>query len=124
MNCCRRRPINSLLPSSHKCPLLAQILMTESIAKALKVIRVSYELTQTELAQKLQICKSHLSEIESSAKKPSLALLLRYSEVFDLPLSSILFLAEHIDEGIDKTTEFISPKIIALLKFIQQWRSP
>lgn len=120
MNCWRRRPINSLLPPSHKCYLLTQILMTESIAKALKAIRVSYELTQTELAQKLQIGKSHLSEIESEAKKPSLALLLRYSEAFDIPLSSILFLAEHIDEGIDEKTEFISPKIIALLKFIQQ----
>jgi len=98
--------------------------MIESIAKALKKIRISYELTQTELAQKLQIGKSHLSEIESGMKKPSVALLLRYSEVLEVPLSSILFLAEHIDEGIDQTTELISPKIIALLKFIQQWRSP
>ncbi len=42
MNCWRRRQINFLLPPIYKCHLLTQILMTESIAKALKAIRVSH----------------------------------------------------------------------------------
>lgn len=90
--------------------------------KALRLIRIFHDLTQTELATKLGVSKSHLSGIESGDKQPSLGLLARYSEVFDLPLSSIIFFAEHIsDDNIaEKARMFVASKVVAMMNFIAE----
>jgi transcriptional regulator with XRE-family HTH domain len=61
------------------------------LGKALKLIRSYYDLSQTELCSRLGISNSHLSEIESGKKQPSIELLRKYSDYFEIPLSSILF---------------------------------
>ncbi|NJR75763.1 MAG: helix-turn-helix transcriptional regulator [Scytonema sp. CRU_2_7] len=93
----------------------------DNISKALRLMRVFYDLTQKELAVKLAISKSHLSEIESANKTPTINVLKGYSEIFEVPMSSIMFLAENVDSDvdIDKITEFVDTKIIAMLKFIK-----
>lgn len=90
--------------------------------EALRLMRIFHDLSQTELARKLGVVKSHLSEIESGKKTPSLELLGRYAEVFRIPVSSIMFFAEHLDEGmtVRKTRAFVSSKILALMKFIAE----
>lgn len=90
--------------------------------RALRLIRIFHDLRQTELAEKLQISKSHLSEIESGKKIPTIILLMRYSEVLDLPLSSIMFFAENMDSNtsIESARSFVSSKIINLLNFIAE----
>ncbi len=89
--------------------------------EALRLVRVFHDLSQKELAEKLGISKSYLSEIESGKKTPTINLLKQYSEVFDVPISSIIFFAEHLDSNVDleKTIEFVDVKIISLLKFIK-----
>jgi len=69
--------------------------------KALKLIRVFHDLTQKELAEKLGISKSHISEIESGKKTPTLAVLNRYAEFFQVPVSSIMFLSENLDNDVN-----------------------
>ena len=88
--------------------------------KALRLMRVFYDLTQKDLAEKLEISKSYLSEIESGKKQPTLSLLERYSEVFDIPVSSILFFSEQIEENPkhEKVRKAISSKVLAILEFI------
>jgi len=86
-------------------------------------MRVFHDLKQKELAEKLGISTSHLSEIESAKKTPTLQLLERYSEVFDVPVSSIMFFSENIDGesvAIGKTRKFVSSKILAMMKFIAE----
>ena len=77
--------------------------------------------TNMDKSEKLGISKSYLSEIESAKKIPKIKLLESYAEVFEIPVSSIIFLAENIN--VDDSTEvnsFVSPKIIALIKFLAE----
>lgn len=85
---------------------------------ALKLLRTSRDFTQKELAQKLGISKSHLCEIESGKKTPSFALLSCYGQVFQVPVSSILFLAENFDCQPQTRNALVSGKVLALLDFL------
>jgi transcriptional regulator with XRE-family HTH domain len=89
---------------------------------ALRLIRTFHDLKQAEAAGLLGISKSYLSEIESGAKVPTLQIVTRYSEVFEIPMSSILFFAESIEgRGVkrDRAHHFVATKIIALLNFLE-----
>jgi transcriptional regulator with XRE-family HTH domain len=90
--------------------------------KALRLMRVFYDLSQKDLAERLGISKSYLSEIESGKKIPTLDLLNRYSEIFDIPSSSIMFFSESLNNGVktEKLRTFISSKVLALLNFIAE----
>ncbi|MFC1754422.1 helix-turn-helix transcriptional regulator [Thermoproteota archaeon] len=61
------------------------------INESLRLIRVFHDLRTTELAKKLDISPSYLSEIENGKKSPSMELLKKYSVVFKVSASSILF---------------------------------
>ena len=74
------------------------------LAEALRLIRVFHDIKQNELAGRLGISKSHLSEIESGRKQPRLELIERYSEEFGIPSSSILFFSECLDDPSKSTT--------------------
>jgi len=52
---------------------------------------------QKDLAARLELSPSHLSEIEKGVKPVSYDLLCRYSEIFELPVSSIALFAEVVD---------------------------
>jgi transcriptional regulator with XRE-family HTH domain len=89
---------------------------------ALRLIRVFHDLSQKDLAQKLDISKSYLSEVESGKKNPTIDLLNRYSGIFNIPMSSIMFFSERLDldknEKIESARNFLSSKIISILDFI------
>jgi transcriptional regulator with XRE-family HTH domain len=55
------------------------------LGKALRLIRVFHDLSQKDLAEKLEISKSYISEIESGKKTPTIDLLNKYSNFFDIP---------------------------------------
>lgn len=91
------------------------------LGEALRLIRMFNDLKQNQLADRLGISTSHLSEIEKGLKKPSLDLLERYAIEFSMPLSEIMFFAENIDgarsgEGIRKN---IASKVLNILSFIE-----
>src|SRR4051812_18315447 len=88
--------------------------------EALRMIRVFHDKSQREVASALEISPSYLSEIEKGTKEPSLQILHRYSDELSIPLSSILFFSEHMDDGMpsNRTKTFVSGKVVALLKFI------
>jgi transcriptional regulator with XRE-family HTH domain len=92
------------------------------INDALRLMRVFHDIKQKELAEKLGISSSHLSEVESGKKAPTLQLLQSYAEHFGIPLSSILFFSENVGavdpEG--RARNFVSGKIISLMKFMAE----
>ena len=89
------------------------------INDALRMIRVFHDLRQNELAEKLCIAPSYLSEIEHGKKQPTLQLLEAYAAEFSMPVSSIMFFSEHMDsDSTDRTRTQISRKALALLNFI------
>ena len=91
---------------------------------ALKLLRTSHDFKQKELAKKLEISASHLSEIESGQKTPSLVLLERYGEVFEVPVSSILFLAENIERQSQNKKALVSFKVLAMPRFLAKLGVP
>jgi len=90
--------------------------------EALRLIRVFHDISQKDMANRLQIAPSYLSEIESGKKEPTLALLRKYSTEFRIPMSSIMFFAEHVEDGIAarRLKTAVSGKVLALLKFIAE----
>jgi transcriptional regulator with XRE-family HTH domain len=91
------------------------------ISEALRLIRVYHDLKQNELADRLKISKSYLSEIESGTKAPTLALLESYAKEFDIPASAIFFFSENIDDpsAASRARAFVSRKVLSLLRFIE-----
>jgi transcriptional regulator with XRE-family HTH domain len=92
------------------------------INEALRLIRVFHDLKQVELADRLGVSKSYVSEIESGAKSPSLDLIEKYSKAFGIPVSSIMFFAEELPvaQRGEKVRATIATKVLDLLKFIER----
>ena len=92
------------------------------IKKALKTLRQYHNLNQTQLAEKLSVSTSYLSEIESGKKEPSLDLLHKYSDCFNIPLSSLLVFSETLDgsQNISKVRTFVSKKMLKIIEWISE----
>jgi len=92
------------------------------LGEALRLIRMFHDLSQTEGAEKLGISKSYLSEIENGRKEPSLQLVKRYADVYELPISSIMFFSESVARGApyEEARRFVANKIVALLRFLDE----
>lgn len=91
------------------------------INKALKVIRQYHKLKQVELADKLSISKSYLSEIESGKKPVGYDLLEKYSEIFEIKTSSLVFFSESLDSKNKLSERFRSVfagKIIKIMEWV------
>jgi transcriptional regulator with XRE-family HTH domain len=91
--------------------------------RALKMLRTYHQLKQVELAKRLQISNSYLSEIESGSKAPGLDLLEKYSQVFKMPVSSILLFSEKMGDDSrisEKIRVSAADKILRLLEWIDE----
>jgi transcriptional regulator with XRE-family HTH domain len=60
-----------------------------SIGTNIKILRAKQKISQRELALKVGITHNYLSMIENDAKKPSLTLLEKLSEVLSIPLATL-----------------------------------
>ena len=89
------------------------------IARALKLIRQYHKLNQTELAKKLSISTSYLSELESGKKEPSLDILQKYADCFNVPLSSLVVFSETLGgaHSVSKARALISKKMLRILEW-------
>ena len=89
--------------------------------EALRLIRVYHDLKQKDAAKRLEISNSYLSEIEKGRKTPTLELVNRYSETFNIPVSAIMFFADHVEgEGApDRARQFVAGKMVGLLQFLE-----
>ena len=96
------------------------------LSEALRLIRVFHDMKQTELAQRLGISKSYLSEIESGKKPPRMDLIERYASEFGIPSSSILFFAEGLKRpsasatAAHKAKSVIARKVIYFLRLVEE----
>jgi len=95
------------------------------ISEALRLIRVFHDLKQAELAEKMGVSKSYISEIEAGKKVPTMQLIEKYSDEFKMPISSIIFFAERLEDkgetiDFDKARGVIANKIIKFLSFIDE----
>lgn len=87
--------------------------------EALRLVRVFHDLNQTSLAERVGISRSYLSEIESGKKPVTLELLEKYATTFNMPLSSLLFFAEHVDDSnVEKVRTAVAGKVLKMLDWI------
>ena len=91
------------------------------IHKALNIIRVFHRMKQKELAKKLEISRSYISGIESGKKKPTYDLLQRYSNVFNIPISSLFIISEFMEKE-ERVIDFqvMPTKTVLMLELIQE----
>ena len=59
-----------------------------SLGQNIKVLRVTKNISQKDLAKKLGITPNYLSMIENAAKKPSLTLIEKLAQVLEVPLAT------------------------------------
>lgn len=91
--------------------------------RALRLLRTYHQLTQGELAKRLDMSNSYLSEIETGNKVPGLDLLEKYAEVFKMPVSSILLFSETVDskhKAGAKLKIAAADKILRLLEWLEE----
>ena len=91
--------------------------------RALRLLRTYHQFKQTELATRLSISSSYLSEIEKGIKAPNIELLEKYAEVFKLPVSSILLFSESMSDRhklSERVRSVATDKILRLLEWIEE----
>ena len=87
---------------------------------ALKATREFHRLRLTDLADRIGISKSYLSQIENGKKPVTLEIIEKYSQCFDIPASSLMFFAEHIDDTNiqGKFKKMFAGKILKIMEWI------
>jgi transcriptional regulator with XRE-family HTH domain len=91
------------------------------LSEALRLIRVYHDMKQQELADRLGLSKSYVSEMEKGKKVPSMEVIQKYSNAFGIPASSILFFSENL-ENPSKATRAktaIAGKVMQFLQLIE-----
>ena len=90
--------------------------------RALKLLRTFHQLSQVELAKRLGLSNSYLSELESGIKSPSVEVLGQYSAIFKLPLSSILLFSEQLENATsgNKLRVKAADKVLKLLEWVAE----
>lgn len=89
--------------------------------EALRLLRVFHDMKSIELAKELEISNSYLSEIEKGKKTPSVDIINKYSRIFSIKSSSILFFSEKMesDSFKSKAKNAIRNKMIFFLQCIE-----
>lgn len=84
------------------------------------MIRTFHDLNQSEVAERVGVSKSYISEIENENRTPSLEVVEAYSKAFDIPMSSIMLFSEELSAPSKGRSmkSLISKKILKMLEFI------
>ena len=85
---------------------------------ALRLVRLYWGYSQSELANKLDVSQSLISELEYKNKNVTIDILSKYSIALNIKMSQLLFFAEElVDEKIDRRGKlFVADKVIRLLE--------
>lgn len=109
-----------VLRSVSRTRLLISLEFLELLGRALKLIRTFHDLTQGEVAERVGVSKSYISEIENQNRTPSLEVIEAYSKAFDIPVSSIMLFSEELSSPTKERSmkALISRKVLKMLEFI------
>ncbi len=96
------------------------------LSETLRLLRVFHDIKQNELAEKIEVSKSYISELENGNRTPSLEVIQKYSNFFKIPISSIMFFSENLEDAKTKKTigvkakSAIASKVIKFLQLIEE----
>jgi transcriptional regulator with XRE-family HTH domain len=88
--------------------------------KALKQIRIYHGLKQKDLSEDLNLSRSYICELENDSKEPSLDVLKKYSNYFEIPVSSLMFLGENLESHTisEKFRVNFAKKVLDVMKWV------
>lgn len=95
------------------------------LGEALRLLRVFNDLKAKELATQLDISPNYLSEIEKGKKRPSLEVINKYGEVFNIKPSAILFFSEELNtesKGV-VPRQWIAKKLVKFLQTVEDGKA-
>lgn len=90
------------------------------VNEVLRLLRVYNDIKSSELADKLELSSSYLSELESGKKKVSMDIINKYSNFFEIPSSSILLMSESLDNNKHNLKYKISRALISMLQNLEK----
>lgn len=92
------------------------------MSETLKLLRIFFGYKSVEMAKKLNISQSFLSEIENGKKNATLELLNQYSKVLNIKVSTIVLLSESLEDDQNSKKDIkhniagIGMKVLRILK--------
>ncbi|MBS7294166.1 MAG: helix-turn-helix transcriptional regulator [Treponema sp.] len=90
------------------------------VNEVLRLLRVYNDIKSSELAEKLDLSSSYISELESGKKKASIDIINKYSAFFEIPSSSILLMSESLDDQKQNLKYKISRALINMLQNLEK----
>ncbi len=90
------------------------------VNEVLRLLRVYNDIKSSELAEKLNLSSSYISELESGKKKISMDIINKYSNYFEIPSSSILLMSESLDTHKQDLKHKISRALISMLQNLEK----
>jgi transcriptional regulator with XRE-family HTH domain len=88
------------------------------VNESLKLIRLYWGRTQSEMAGALGVSQSYISEMEKAKRDVTLDLLEKYARILRVPISSLLLFAENVEGAppMGRGRVFIAGKVVDLLR--------
>lgn len=71
------------------------------VGEALRLLRIFNGYKSAELAEKLGISQSYVSEMENNKKQPTMDILDKYASVFEMKKSTLLLFAEALENDVE-----------------------
>lgn len=68
------------------------------IGETLRLLRIFNDYTMNEMAQKIGLSQSYISELENGKKQPSLDIIQKYADAFDMKPSTLLLFSESLEK--------------------------
>lgn len=86
----------------------------KGLGNVLKLLRIAREMNTKELATKMEVSSTYISEVEANNKTPSLEMLAKYSEALGVSKSTIIY----FDEEGEKNGYHYQELLLEILKKI------
>ena len=67
------------------------------MGEALRLLRIFIGYKSAELAKKLELSQSYVSELENGKKQPTMEVLDKYAKVFEMKKSTLMLFAESLE---------------------------
>ena len=67
------------------------------VGEALRLLRIFNGYKSAELAKKLELSQSYVSELENGKKQPTMEVLDKYAKVFEMKKSTLMLFAESLE---------------------------
>lgn len=89
--------------------------------KIIQLLRTAEGISQLELADKLKVSRTYLSQIENNRKQPSLSFLRDVAKVFKVPLVLLLTIEDDFDSNLfDELKKILSNILTAKISIISK----